>query len=57
MEHYLLMQELLHKANLVEQQLKIKGTTMKPDFRDSSKPSYKKKKVGRVSQSHILKKK
>ncbi|KAF8048350.1 hypothetical protein N665_2555s0001 [Sinapis alba] len=43
MEHYVEIEELLHKANLIDQQLKRKGV-MKPSYGASSKPPYQKDK-------------
>lgn len=52
MEHYVEMEELLHKANLVEQQLKRKGV-MKHAYGTSSKPSYQKDRKVSFSKPHF----
>lgn len=52
MEHYVEMEELLHKANLVEQQLKRKGG-MKHAYGTSSKPSYQKDRKVSFSKPHF----
>ncbi|KAF8047422.1 hypothetical protein N665_3041s0001 [Sinapis alba] len=41
MEHYVEIEEILHKANLIDQQLKRKGV-MTPSYGASSKPPYQK---------------